>query len=97
MNQKQRLIILMRDGRWYPNRELNEVCFAYSQRLGELRKAGIESESRCVDAKHGLFEFRLVTPFSMIDINKCCLKPIEEIIPEHDSKGQYLLPIMGSK
>ena len=69
--KKQRLLRLLADGEWHTNRELNKVCFAYSQRLGDLRKAEINSEHRCIDSENGLYEFRLLTPRRFINFEKC--------------------------
>jgi len=100
MNQKQRILNRLSDGKWHSTGELASQFVggvSYNQRINlDFKPKGIEVERRPIKDSH-LSEYRLVTPFSMIDIDKCCLKPIEEIIPEHDSKGQYLLPIMGAK
>ena len=46
MTQKDRLLELLSDGAWHDNRELNEICFAYSQRINEMVRAGeIEVET----------------------------------------------------
>jgi hypothetical protein len=37
-NQKGRIMDLLSDRRPHTNRELNQICFAYSQRIGELNK-----------------------------------------------------------
>jgi hypothetical protein len=40
MTQKDRLIALLSDGQFHDNAELNQICFAYSQRINEMVRAG---------------------------------------------------------
>jgi hypothetical protein len=56
LNQKNKILLLLSDGEWHLNVELNKICFRYGARITELRQGGNDIEAERV--KRGLFRYR---------------------------------------
>lgn len=71
---KERLLNILRDGKWHANTELNfSAGFRYGARLLELRKSGLTVHSVSVGA--GKWKYRLDEAGSVLHdcIGPCCL------------------------
>ena len=49
--------MLLSDGRWHSNVQLNRICFRYGARIFDLKRDGYNIDSERV--KGGLWQFRL--------------------------------------
>jgi hypothetical protein len=58
LNQKQRILNRLKQGK-ATSKDLNDICYRYSARLGELRKEG--HQIRTTRVKQGLYEYQLIT------------------------------------
>ena len=65
MNQKQKILKLLSDGREHSNVELNDICFRYGARIFEIRKEGIVIDITR-SAEHGVKYYQLKTPPNLI-------------------------------
>ena len=60
MTKKEKILQLLRDGKWHSTVELNQICFRYGARLHELKKEGYFFEKKKAPWNRNIELWRLV-------------------------------------
>jgi hypothetical protein len=71
LTKKQRILLLLMDGREHTNSELSGIAIEFRRPLKELRGSGLDIETICIDHASGLYAYRLHTPADEIDEAAC--------------------------
>lgn len=65
MTHKEKIVKLLKDGRWHSMRELNDICYRYGARLMELKKIGYYWEKRRDSGKRNFYWYRFIPEYSL--------------------------------